>query len=897
MDRRGSRYGEVLVTMRCGPPAPRGRNRCARTCARFLCASVAVASSSQAAQRVIDGPAGSGIFGASVIALPNGNFVVTDPGFDAPGPISNVGAVHLYRADGTRVSTLTGTRANDAVGSGGVFVLASGNFVVRSSVWDNGAAVDAGAVTFGSSSTGVAGIVSASNSLIGTQSGDSIGNSGILRLNNGNYVVCSAFWNNGAINDAGAATWGSGSSGVSGAVSAVNSLVGSRANDLLGDEALVLSNGNYVILSAIWDNGSSVDAGAAIFGSGTTGIAGVASATNALIGTQAGDQVGAGAVGLTDGDYVVLSPNWRNGTAIDAGAATFGSGSSGIRGTVTSSNSLVGTRTGDRVGSSIAALSNGNYVVMSPFWDDGALADVGAATFASGATGGVGTVDASNSLIGSNANDQVGLNGAAALTNGNYVVRSPKWDDGMIADAGAATWGSGTTGVSGTLSAANSLVGDSAGQQVGAAEITALGNGNYVVRSPAALGGVGAFTFGTGAAGISGLVSAANSLIGSTPGDGAESSVTVLANGNFLVSNPRWDNGSIVDAGAVTFGSGDTGITGVVSENNSLVGTQAMDAVGFPAPLALRNGNYVVLSSGWDRGASVDAGAATFGVGSTGVAGTISSANSLIGTRAGDRVGARALALAGGDYLVLSPLWDDGPLVDVGAATFASGIVGLIGEVAGNNSLLGSSASDQIGSQNSLAFENGRYVVASPLWDSGAVANAGALTLGLEDGSVLGSIDPRHSVTGITANSGFNQTFAYDAERNQLIVGQPNANRVVLHRTGTATSTLIVSDTPDPSTASAPVTFTAMVEASPTFPNDGAVRFSAPSGESCSDATPTPISLTAARFSCQIVFAATGSFEVTAEYLDSVQYAYSASATELHTVANDGVFADGFETP
>jgi hypothetical protein len=45
------------------------------------------------------------------------------------------------------------------------------------------------------------------------------------------------------------------------------------------------------------------------------------------------------------------------------------------------------------------------------------------------------------------------------------------------------------------------------------------------------------------------------------------------------------------------------------------------------------------------------------------------------------------------------------------------------------------------------------------------------------------------------------------------------------------------------------------------------------------------------------VFAATGSFEVTAEYLDSVQYAYSASATELHTVANEGVFADGFETP
>ena len=51
------------------------------------------------------------------------------------------------------------------------------------------------------------------------------------------------------------------------------------------------------------------------------------------------------------------------------------------------------------------------------------------------------------------------------------------------ASAGAVTWGNGTTGISGTVSAANSLVGSTASDQVGIGGITALSNGNYVVNS------------------------------------------------------------------------------------------------------------------------------------------------------------------------------------------------------------------------------------------------------------------------------------------------------------------------------------------------------------------------------------------------------------------------------
>ena len=59
----------------------------------------------------------------------------------------------------------------------------------------------------------------------------------------------------------------------------------------------------------------------------------------------------------------------------------------------------------------------------------------------------MGVVTVANSLVGSTANDQVGSLGVTALNNGNYVVRSPNWDNGTVVNAGAVTWGSGTTGV------------------------------------------------------------------------------------------------------------------------------------------------------------------------------------------------------------------------------------------------------------------------------------------------------------------------------------------------------------------------------------------------------------------------------------------------------------------
>jgi hypothetical protein len=277
------------------------------------------------------------------------------------------------------------------VGVGGITALSNGNYVVESYYWNG----NRGAATWGNGSTGrtldgISGEVSALNSLVGTQPGDYVGVGGITALSNGNYVVESYYWNG----SRGAATWGNGSTGrtldgTSGGVSALNSLVGTQPGDYVGGGITALSNGNYVVRSSSW-NGSR---GAATWGNGTIGISGEISAANSLVGTLANDRVGnSGITALSNGNYVVNSYIW-NGSR---GAATWGNGTIGISGEISALNSLVGTQPGDLVGferfGGITALSNGNYVVGSSFWNGSR----GAATWGNGSTGR--TLDGTNAI-------------------------------------------------------------------------------------------------------------------------------------------------------------------------------------------------------------------------------------------------------------------------------------------------------------------------------------------------------------------------------------------------------------------------------------------------------------------------------------------------------------------
>jgi hypothetical protein len=680
-----------------------------------------------AAQVDILGPAGSSAFGTEIAVLPNGNIVVTDP-----GAFSDEGAVYLYDPAGTLINFFTGSAAGDHIGGdgGGIYVLSNGNFVISSPSWNSGT----GAVTWVNGSTGLSGTVSAANSLVGSAAGDNVGNATIIVLSNGNYIVRSRFWANGSATKAGAVTWADGSTGLSGAVSPANSLVGSTADDGVGGAAVVeLSNGNCVVVTSAWTNGAAAHAGAVTWVNGCTGLYGPISMANSLVGTSPFDLVG---------------------------------------------------------GHGVAALTNGNYVVISPYWNNGPVGMVGAVTWVDGSTGLTGAVSAATSLVGTAASDSVGQDNVTALSNGNYVVNSTRWKNGSASNAGAATWGNGATGISGPVSPANSLVGSSSNDNVGGGT-TALANGNYVVRSSSwhngAIGGAGAVTWADGSVGLSGPVSTANSLYGTTTADYAGIGlVTALSNGNYVVVSWGWDNGGAVDAGAVTWGDGSTGLSGPITAANSLVGSVTNDKVGFGGVTALANGNYVISSFNWNDNTTAAAGAVTWADGNMGISGLISAANSLVGSAANDQIGRYgAIGLSNGNYAVRSPYWTNAGVMNAGAATWANGNTGLSGSVLAANSLVGTLANDQVSGTaygDITALPNGNYVVVSPNWANGAVAGAGAVSLGRSDGSLVGPITSATSVLGTAANGGASMVFGYDVARDQLVVGRPASNIVTLFR-------------------------------------------------------------------------------------------------------------------
>ncbi|MCP9494239.1 MAG: hypothetical protein MSG64_07275 [Pyrinomonadaceae bacterium MAG19_C2-C3] len=70
-------------------------------------------------------------------------------------------------------------------------------------------------------------------------------------------------------------------------------------------------------------------------------------------------------------------------------------------------------------GTQAVNLRNRNFFFTDPLFDDGGVADVGAVTLCSATTGCSGTVTAANSLVGSTANDTIGNSTVTTLTNGN----------------------------------------------------------------------------------------------------------------------------------------------------------------------------------------------------------------------------------------------------------------------------------------------------------------------------------------------------------------------------------------------------------------------------------------------------------------------------------------------
>ena len=651
-------------------------------------------------QRVeIDGPAGSGDFGLRTVVLTNGNYVLADPFYDEGG-VNDRGAVYLYNGLTHQViSTLKGSTTSDRVGYD-IEPLANGNFVVISPDWNNGSVVDAGAVTWCDGTTGLNGLVSSTNSLVGSTNGDKIGYGtsnpadfeNVIGLPNGNYVVISSIWNNGVNTVAGAVTFCSGTTGLVGNVSVTNSLVGSHTNDKVGNRGIkVLSNGNYVVSSIEWSGGGTFFVGAVTWGSGSAGVTGIVSSLNSFTGSVASDLLGS-ITPLSNGNYIISSTQCDINGITNSGAVVWANGATGIVGSISSLNCLYGTTANDGVGI-VYALTNGNYVVVSSYFDKGGFIDAGAVTWADGTAASTGPISTSNSLTGLSTSDYIGQSGIVALPDGNNIVCSDSWDNGAIIDAGAVTWANGTTPLTGNVTTANSLVGATPNDKIGSQRATILSNGNYVIRSSNWGGNKGAVTWCDKSIPPIGIVTATNSLTGANTNDQLGNVVTALTNGNYVVGCRSWDNGAIVNVGSVTWCDGTMATTGQVTVTNSIVGTIANDNVG-SLIVPLSNGHYVIASSQADINGVTDAGAVTWCNGTLPTTGTVSSTNSFIGTTTSDGIGTSVFPMPGGNYLIVSPLWDginpNGAFTtNVSAITLCDGNATTTGTVTACNSVKG----------------------------------------------------------------------------------------------------------------------------------------------------------------------------------------------------------------
>ncbi len=625
----------------------------------------------------------------------------------------------------------------------------------------------------------------------------------VTALTNGNYVITDPFISNGAIGNAGAVYLYDGRTH-----SLISTLRGAKSGDFVGRDGVVaLPNGNFLVFSRSVDNGLIIDCGALTWVNGITGLSGEVTLANSLFGTAANDSLGSGdnygvggVVVLDNSNYLVVSPGWDNGSVVNAGAVTLLNGNGPTSGIISSGNSLVGTSANDRVGSDgIFMLDNNHFIVRSFSWNNGSTVNAGAITWCDGITL-AGQVSSANSLVGTTTGDFLDdvipyEYRIKKLTNGNFVVINPEWDDagaGLI-DVGAVTWGSNTLGVSGVIGINNSLVGSSQYEQIGwgmgldTGGVVALSNGNYVVVSPGWLNEfnatVGAVTWGNGNAGVTGIIDATNSLVGSSVQDEVGSGgVVALANGNYVIITRYWSNGNGDYVGAATWGNGATGITGEVSLANSLVGSTNFDFENSAKVIPLSNGNYVVSTPKWDNGNLADAGAVTWGNGNTGTTGEINASTSLVGSKANDEVGQSVAALTNGNYVVCSPNWDNGTVANAGAATWANGTTGLTtGVLTNSNSLVGSQPNDNVGSGafdfGVTVLNNGNYVVRSPYWDNGTTEDAGAATWCNGVTGITGVVSSTNSLVGTT--TGARVSFGVTVLTNgNYVVSSPLSNDV-----------------------------------------------------------------------------------------------------------------------
>jgi hypothetical protein len=505
------------------------------------------------------------------LLLPGGGVMVSSPGWDGPaGP--NQGAVIRFddpadlRGEITAERALIGAQAEDQVGSGSLTLLPNGAVLVASPSWRSGGLAQAGALTWIAPGASMAGeTVGVGNSLIGTQANDRVSSLGVKVLANGNAVIASPFWANGDQTSAGAVTWIDAETGLTGAVSPANSLVGSIASSLVGSlggdgsssGVVALANGHYLVRSPAWRATSEVaDVGAVTWGDGASGRIGVVDSANSLVGQRTADRVGLGNVReLADGHALVHTPSLNSPSGFSVGAVTWLSGSGATSGVLDAQNSWIGSNHGDLSGVGMHAFDDGSALVTAFTWGGNA-----GAVFRIPAGGGAGVVGPDNSQVGQ-PGDRLGAGlgqgRVVALGDGSVLVSSPSRSVMGQEQAGSLHRVAFGESPVGNLLDADAFTGVRSFDQFGGAPIgvmaAAQGEGFFAVSAdlsnPAGNSGHGGLT-ATRSSDVAGqVVSVSNTLFGEAAQDFQGVQLLPQGRGTYLLHLPGWDSQGVQDAG------------------------------------------------------------------------------------------------------------------------------------------------------------------------------------------------------------------------------------------------------------------------------------------------------------------------------------------------------------
>lgn len=420
--------------------------------------------------------------------------------------------------------------------------------------------------------------------------------------------------------------------------------VGQQEGDALGWYGItLLSNGHYVVSSPQWGSPGMADRGAVTWGHAERGLPEVISPANSLVGDAAGNSVGFGGVlSLPNGHYVVLSRDWRG-----VGAATWSRGDGSTVGPVSAANSLVGSRTYDFSEEWTEVLPDSTVLLLLNQWDNGSTRNAGALVWLRGDGPTTGTIGPANALVGSTADDFRGAY-LFPVPGGRVAFAAPYWDAPGKVDAGAVLVASGSSRRSGPLGEQNAWIGAAAGDLLGLGishpdyrGIVPLANGELAVLSPTWGSRRGAVHRIPNAPEFVGVSSLDNAVVGRYAdeyvGNGG---VVPTPDGGLLVVSPEaWSQPSLRrSAGAITVVPPGFGRT-VLAPSNSWFGIAAEDRWGSGGVLRLSDGRWLV-GSGWiDHQGLVDAGGVGMVSGTAGTGGTIDAATLWFGNQANARFG------------------------------------------------------------------------------------------------------------------------------------------------------------------------------------------------------------------------------------------------------------------